>query len=405
MVYIVGTGSVPITGSNNSSQGSAFVAKFDENLNHIWGTMLINNSSSFFILNAVEIGVNGEIIIGGSLEDPNAIPTQFHSNNIVNSYSKNHLGGFSDVFLVMLSPNSNIVLWATHIGGSGRDDVTDINVSPINGDIYVSGRTESVDLKIVNNVFLSDTLKAISDGFIMRFSPTGEQKYSSYLGTTGGDIRCFTFDYLGNAYFTGVEQSGNAGLGRIQYPSGYYDKGKTGNSQDAFIVMLNTINSPDWITYFGGNGSEVGNGITISSNHKLYLIGHGGSSWSFPFEDPFPNSTTNWYDNTASNLGDVFISKFGLTHLVSTKNIKKAENENLMVLPNISNTGVFEVQLKKLSKRNKLYVFNTLGEVVSQYDIYSTVNRINLSALSSGNYYLSLMTESSIETKKIVIIK
>lgn len=404
-IYMVEKEGIPIWGNNNSSVGSGFIAKFDGDLNPIWSTMIGGNANEFEVL-AIAIKDNEGIIVGGYCSN-NGITPQNHINN-TNSYLNNYLGDPVDGYLMMFSPRSNNVLWATYLGGNSKDEIEDIELGA-SGDIYVAGNTRSDNLYTYsNNILLADSLKGYKDGFITRFDSIGNLKYSSYLGGINGRITEMVIDDLENVYYTGTA---SGGLNVLQYPPNYYTEHKKPNYSDAFILTMNTINLPDWTTYFGGNSTDVGLGITISSNDYLYITGNTGSTASFPWMDPLPSNSNNWFDNTPSSIGDAFVAKFLLSHLVSMNQMNAVSKNNILVYPTVSSTGLYKVKTKNKNKLiyNRILVFNGLGQIVYSKKINHSLSTfetiLNLSHLSSGTYYVSLAGESVINTQPIILSK
>lgn len=402
-IYITGRKTIPLWGNNNSNLGDGFIAKLDEDLVPIWSTMLGTSSGSQFFPTAIAINSSGDMIIGGNCSD-NTLTPQLHPNN-ANSYNSAYGGGIQDAFLMNLSSNSNTIQWATYLGGSDFERLEDIEID-LSDNILVCGQTESSDFYTYStSPFLSTSLNGDSDGFISKFSSTGGEINSSYIGsTTDGSVNAITLDYLGNAYYTGFAEGG---ISTIPYPGNYYSSNAISPLiGDAFILLMNTINSPDWITYFGGNSNDVGLGITISDNHYLYLVGQSGSNSSFPWRDPLPNDQSNWYVNTLSNIGDVFISKFLLDHLVNVNTIKETEKEIFEVIPSISKTGLFSIRLKQ-NISSQIYIVNSLGQVLKEKEVNpnETEVNLNLSGLPVGVYFIHIQFQNKLQTQKIIISK
>ena len=98
------------------------------------------------------------------------------------------------IFIAALSADFTQVLGATHIGGDIVDMVRDIQISP-NGNIYVSGFTNSNDFPYTNGAFESTGKGAI----ISAFNPDlSELLYSTRLG--GGDNDSIAFDTDGSLF-------------------------------------------------------------------------------------------------------------------------------------------------------------------------------------------------------------
>jgi Tol biopolymer transport system component len=127
------------------------------------------------------------------------------------------LHGISDAFIVKLNATNNTPVFATYLGGSGTEDGHGIALDPA-GNIYVAGRTDSVDFPVTAGAFQTkignpaDATK--SDVFVTKFNPAGNAlSYSSYLGGAGNEavspiglqlLNTIGVDAFGNAYVVGI---------------------------------------------------------------------------------------------------------------------------------------------------------------------------------------------------------
>ena len=101
-------------------------------------------------------------------------------------------GGDLDAYLFRLSADLTSLEYATFCGGSGGDSGYGVQVSSA-GDIYLTGGTSSSDLPMVGTPF-NPSYGGSTDGFIMRYSDSGQSLASTYIGTSDYD-QCF-FDVL-----------------------------------------------------------------------------------------------------------------------------------------------------------------------------------------------------------------
>ncbi len=245
----------------------------------------------------------------------------------------------------------------------------------------------------------------------MRFDNLGNLKYSSYLGAIDAEINEIAIDYLENVYYFGDEKGdsiGNGGLTTIQYPPNYYTKNRKGK-WEGFILTMNTINLPDWTTYFGCNVNDVAEAITISPDNHLYITGNASSQILFDFKDPLPLHPDNWYENTQSPIGDIYISKFLLSHLVNVSEVlSNVQDKYFKIYPTISNNGIYNIEINQLLSLSQLVVFNSIGQEMLRQSIntYSDkITQLDLSHLSTGTYFVSLISPLSTQTEKIILIK
>src|SRR5205807_7080955 len=84
--------------------------------------------------------------------------------------------------------------------------------------------------------------------------------------------------------------------------SGAYQSSLSG-TQDAFVTKLNSSGSALlYSTYYGGNASDTGNGITLDSSGNAWVTGSTPSS-NFP-------TTTGAFQGSLSGTQDAFLASF-----------------------------------------------------------------------------------------------
>ena len=112
----------------------------------------------------------------------------------------------SDVFLAKFAPDGRTLLFATYFGGMGNDSASGVQIDG-SGNVWVAGTTSSVDLPVSSNA-LQGSLKGSMNGFLVKFSSTGQYLASTYLGGSAADtIKSFKVDNGGNVWLTGLATS------------------------------------------------------------------------------------------------------------------------------------------------------------------------------------------------------
>ena len=183
-------------------------------------------------------------------------------------------GGDLDAYLFRLSADLTSLEYATFCGGSGGDSGYGVQVSSA-GDIYLTGGTSSSDLPMVGTPF-NPSYGGSTDGFIMRYSDSGQSLASTYIGTSDYD-QCFfvQLDTQDDVYVVGQTH------GAYPVTPGKYTN--AGSSQ--FIHKLATdLSSGTWSTVIGnGNGNEdiSPSAFLVSDCGQIYFSGWGGTVNSF----------------------------------------------------------------------------------------------------------------------------
>jgi hypothetical protein len=102
-----------------------------------------------------------------------------------------------------------------------------------------------------------------------------ELKYGTYLGGKEMDIgHGIVVDSAGNRYITGLTSSTN-------FPTLSAFQPKLKGTVNAFVAEINSNGALAWSTYFGGEGTDKANAITIDSAKNLYVTGQTNST-NFP---------------------------------------------------------------------------------------------------------------------------
>ncbi|MFB3894967.1 MAG: beta strand repeat-containing protein [bacterium] len=213
--------------------------------------------------------------------------------------------GSSDVFITKLNTNGTGLVYSTFLGGSGLDsnaNYLDLNwhgdiAVDKDGDVYISGRTNSSDFPTTPNA-IDISFNGAVDAFVSKLNSDGSiLLYSTYLGGTGEDYGGgIAIDNSGNAYITGLTYSSD-------FPTtpSAFDPSFNG-VYDAFVSKLNAdATELVYSTYLGGSTYDWGQDIAVDSSDNAYVTGftYGG----FPV-------TPGAYDITHNgSYEDVFVTK------------------------------------------------------------------------------------------------
>lgn len=137
----------------------AFVAKFDSTGTRLWGTYYGGENTDGGY--ACPTDLAGNIFLAGEARTVianTAIAT-------FGTYEFNHNGGFSDGFLVKLTPNG-IRHWGTYIGGNELDYI-DACSTDGNGNLFVTAWTLSPNNIASSGCYQSTNCNGSADGFIL----------------------------------------------------------------------------------------------------------------------------------------------------------------------------------------------------------------------------------------------
>lgn len=155
-------------------------------------------------------------------------------------------------------------------------------------------------------------------GFILKLRTANNYpEWGTTIGSgTYGDATLLNgcaVDATGNLYVTGTSDPA--------YSSGYpvTTNGNNfggGTVSDAIATAFNTSNAIAWSTYYGGNGLDQGNAITVDGSGNAYITGYTYSPYTAGHNIELAPSGSLFYQGTNGNgtgnlaTGDAFLAEF-----------------------------------------------------------------------------------------------
>ncbi len=184
------------------------------------------------------------------------------------------LAGKQDAVLIKTTPDLSNVLMCTYFGGSQNDAGYVVGISPLTGDIYIGGATESDDFPGDHSGTVGDKHQGASDGFIAVFSNDGTiLRKSTFIGTDKKDaVLGFEFDRFGDPYTMGVTYGS---MPRINAAYG------VDNSKQFVGKLARDLSAWQYRTTFGSPGiypniSPVA--FLVDRCQNVYVSGWGGTN-------------------------------------------------------------------------------------------------------------------------------
>jgi hypothetical protein len=181
----------------------------------------------------------GDVYVTGTTDSVNFPCTKLNPVGCLNGGQSVYGGGFgTDAFVARLNGYLTALWQATYLGGSDRDNGMDIEISPISGDIYVTGYTVSTNFPKRQNG-IQKALSGYQDAFVSCLSrELTTIRQSTYLGGSSGEISTSIAIHpvSGDVYAAGLTYStdfpGTAG--------GYQETkaGSPGMGKDTFITQM-----------------------------------------------------------------------------------------------------------------------------------------------------------------------
>jgi PKD repeat protein len=215
----------------------------------------------------VQVDGSGNVYLVGMTESSD-FPTT------AGAYRNSWSGGL-DSFITKMSGNGSVPIFSTFFGGRGDDEGNNLCLDAL-GRPYLTGPTDSTDLPTTSNALQSDYSGGSYDGFLTVFSANGtELVYSTYFGTTEYDS---IYDHLlgpdGSIFIAGGTSSKNHTT-----TAGAYQAAYGGGAYDGYIAKLNaSMRSLDYLTYIGGNGSDLPTELILDDDGSVLVSGVTNSS-------------------------------------------------------------------------------------------------------------------------------
>ena len=329
-----------------------FLVKFDSSGERQWGTLYGAAEDDFG--NSCATDASGNIYLAGYTSAPDGIATA--------GAHQTTLGGGNDAFLVKFD-SSGERQWGTYYGGAEYDYCYNSCATDANGNVYLSGRTNSS--AGIATAGAHQTTLVGNDAFLVKFNSSGERQWGTYYGGAESDYgySC-SADANGNIYLAGQTQSDSliatAGAhqttldGNIAAFLAKFDRGCTE------LITQDTIVANDSYTWIDG--------VTYTSSN---------------------NTAT---DTLIASNGCDSIVTLNLTLILGLNNL--ATLSNIKVYPNPTN-GKITIDSKNFEG---VEVYDVSGRLINK----SELNTIDLEGQSKGLYLLQINANGTKQEFKVL---
>lgn len=148
------------------------------------------------------------ILVASTSQSRNAANSTTGGFPVVGGFQTDNAGAQDGVFFKMSSDVSTL-MYSTYLGGSANDAAYVLSLSPLTGDIYIGGGTESTNLSGTGNGGVHPTSRGGIDGFVTHLTNGGGLIRTTYIGTGGADqVYGVQFDKYGFPYIMGQSTGG-----------------------------------------------------------------------------------------------------------------------------------------------------------------------------------------------------
>jgi Secretion system C-terminal sorting domain/Beta-propeller repeat len=249
--------------------GDAFISKYDQNGKIVWFTYFGGNFGDE-ATNVVCDSLNNIYVLGKTKSNNGISTTNAHQTQ---NGTDINLGNNSDCFLTKFN-SSGKQLWGTYFGGEKDEDSRGISLDR-NNNVHICGHTNS-EKQITLNESYQKVLTGKKDGFIAKFTTSGQYLWSTYFGGNEDDaVSDIACNGLNDIFVIGETNSTN----NISTPNAE-QKEKNKLYSDGFIAKFSKNGSIIWSTYIGGDLASAENSLCLSKNQK-YIYACGGAIGTF----------------------------------------------------------------------------------------------------------------------------
>src|SRR5215468_7953441 len=306
-VYVVGLTSSPnFPGTSGGAQSrlgdvdltdplDGFVARLNASLTSLeQSTYLGGSGNRDAAINVVIVPSTGTVYVAG-------VTNSMDFPGITGGAQTIPGGGQNDTFIARLNLGLTTLGQATLLGGTGEDRTRDMRIAPTTGDVYVAGRTSSIDFPGTNGGAESALPGGTQGGFVARLTASlTALRQATYLGGNGGGNEA---DALAIAPATGdVYVAGSTSAADSPATAGGAQSVIGGaGSTDAFVARLSAdLTSLDQATYLGGSNREFLTAMALTAS-EVYVTGPTDST-NFP-------GTVGGAQSTSGGSTDAYVAR------------------------------------------------------------------------------------------------
>ncbi len=205
---------------------------------------------------------SGDVVLGGVTRSSAAIAT-------ARAHQATY-GGRTDAFVAAFTATGTR-LWGTYYGGSSVEVGYALAVTP-GGDIVLAGETRSEDAIATAGAHQVTHGGGSWDAFVAMFTSTGTRLWGTYYGGSSPDYgRALAVTRSGDIVLAGETNSTTAIA-----TAGVHQE-TNGGVWDAFVAVFTGTGTRLWGTYYGGEGSDFGHALAVTSGGDIVLAGESTS--------------------------------------------------------------------------------------------------------------------------------
>ena len=234
----------------------------------LWSTYLGGNGED--VATSVKCSAGGNVYVTGYTASNN-FPTSALAGNTL--FQATFGTGTYDAFLTKYN-SAGAIQFSTYFGGTGDDMGMGVALDNAGTGVYLVGSTTTTGTALAFPVATAfqNTNAGLSDLFLVKFNQTGARQWSTYAGGIDNDygysVICDLTAASGNVFIAGSTASTAIST------DGTFLNGV----QDGYIAKFSTAGVNQWVSYYGGEGSDEIDAIGINTTSFLTITGQTNST-------------------------------------------------------------------------------------------------------------------------------
>lgn len=366
-------------GGPNNYTGDLIITKFDPDGNLIWARHIYSNTIDE--PGRITFDTGGNLIVTG-----NSFDQTYYDNTA-------HPDTDGNVFVAKIDPQDGNLIWLTKPQGIWLPSLT---TGP-DSSIYIAGALDTGTFEFAGEPLVNENQHLSNHlAVIMKFDTEGNEVWARKAGPNGS----IAAGRYARSYDVQINQYGNPVMvGEYTTDDMYFDSdtfimntdpnSNSSWSADIFMAEYSPLGDVLQVKGMGSYGSQGLDRIAFNSQGRLFAL---GSYRGFALLD------FHYIEGGDSALSDAFImtmSSFGTLGVTDN-----ALPEKLSVFPN---PAVDIIHIYGLGAAISVAeLFDANGKLINSKTVSASDNRINLSGLASGVYFLKVEKNARQQTLRII---
>ncbi|MBL7940788.1 MAG: T9SS type A sorting domain-containing protein [Flavobacteriales bacterium] len=437
----------PVNNGDPQHGNDGFIMQFDANANLIWRTFFGGPNNDYAEACAVDRTTNRLTIVGvtttantsaadectaaaGYVELPMCGAGGQFLQSGLNSNNTQGVLVSGDGFIAQFDLDQHKLVWSTYFGGPGHDGILDV-ASNGSGVLYVVGFSRSSTYSTITcgPTDAAPGFPVCDAGGYFNEVPAGRKFFIAKFAVDNTLQWCTRFGDASNFDYTDSQlriTTNEEGMPLVfgstvyananytpplvptilinNYNRGTHNDVGSGPKADCFVGLFTETTELLYCTYFGGIGNDLA-GAVEAFDGRIYIGGSLYAGMNFPTHEPEIDGHDPYLDEMSSateNVSDAFLAQLRYDFTIGLNEHQASGTEGLLLYPNPT-SGILSVLIPVSIRQGTLEVTDGLGRTVLQQRFVGNGRQgLDLGGLANGSYVITLRSDQSIYTGRIV---